>query len=253
MLKTYHLRKHLLAASCALSMAWLVAPAHAMTSNEALVLVEKAASGDAGALAKLREAAQSGDANAQYRLGYMYANGLGIPQNNSKAVFWYHKAATQGEVTAQNALGTFYTAGLGVPQDYAHALYWYSKAAKQNYAAAQYGLGYLYEHGLGVSKNYDRAVHWYRKAAEQGDASAQGELGFMYEHGLGVPQNYVIAYALINLASTSVDLNQFESDAYMAARGDIASHMTKQQIAASQELTRRMQHMGVLEAINSWR
>ena len=254
MLRIHHTRKLLLSAFVPLLMVLFGAKAHAITSDQAQALAKSAyLQKDTEALAKLRAAAQSGDANAQYRLGYMYATGLGIPQNNSKAVFWYHKAAAQGKVTAQNALGTFYATGLGVPQDYTQALHWYRKAAEQDYAAAQYNLGHIYEHGQGVPQDYARAVHWYRKAAEQGEASAQGELGFMYEHGLGIPQNYVIAYALINLASASDDLEQFESDADIAARSNIASRMTKQQIAAGQELTRRMQRMGVLEAINSWR
>ena len=34
-------------------------------------------------------------------LGYMYAKGLGVPQDYSKALYWYKKAAEQGSATAE--------------------------------------------------------------------------------------------------------------------------------------------------------
>jgi hypothetical protein len=40
-----------------------------------------------------RKAAEAGDAKAQKHLGFMYANGQGVPKSNAEAANWYRKAA----------------------------------------------------------------------------------------------------------------------------------------------------------------
>ena len=44
----------------------------------------------------LRKAAEQGAADAQLRLGVMYAAGRGVPKDGTKAVAWFRKAAAQG-------------------------------------------------------------------------------------------------------------------------------------------------------------
>jgi len=46
-------------------------------------------------------------------------------------VKWYRKAAEQGNADAQFFLGFMYDAGRGVPQDYAQAHMWYNLAASR--------------------------------------------------------------------------------------------------------------------------
>ena len=41
---------------------------------------------------------QQGDADAQFELGFCYANGKGVEQDQAEAVSWYRKAAEQGDV-----------------------------------------------------------------------------------------------------------------------------------------------------------
>ena len=77
-----------------------------------------------------------GNAIAQFRLGLFYAEGRGVPQDDSRAVGWYRAAAEQGLAIAQNNLGWMYQEGRGVPQDYAEAIKWYLKACEQNFADA---------------------------------------------------------------------------------------------------------------------
>ncbi|MDQ6870060.1 MAG: sel1 repeat family protein [Pseudomonadota bacterium] len=59
-----------------------------------------------------------GDARAQTYLGYMFANGKGVPQNFMVAAGWYRCASQQGFPAAQYMLGLMYDKGQGVPQDY---------------------------------------------------------------------------------------------------------------------------------------
>ncbi len=83
----------------------------------------------ATALKKFRPHAEQGDVYAQYSLGWMYAEGLGVPQDHTEAARWYRLAAEQGDVVAQYTLGVMYANGEGVPQDYKEAVRWYSRAA----------------------------------------------------------------------------------------------------------------------------
>jgi hypothetical protein len=59
-----------------------------------------------------------GDARAQTYLGFMFANGKGVPQNYMVAAGWYRCASQQGFPAAQYMLGLMYDKGQGVPQDY---------------------------------------------------------------------------------------------------------------------------------------
>ena len=88
-------------------------------------------------------AAEQGDPSAQHNLGYMHANGEGVPENDIEAVKWYRLAAEQGHAEAQNNLGTMYQYGEGVPKDYVQAYAWMSIAATQGNANAQKGKGTL--------------------------------------------------------------------------------------------------------------
>ena len=196
-----------------------------------------------------RKAAVQGLANAQYTLGLMYADGQGVPQDYAQALEWYRKAAAQGYADAQVALGLVYVNGQGVPQDYAQALAWFRKAAAQGNAIAQNNLGVMYAHGLGVPQDYSQAVPWFRKAAAQRYAEAQNNLGVMYERGQSVPQDYVVAYALLSL---SASLDSSSDNPAATNRSQLMTLITPEQITAGQALTREMQRIGVIKALDEY-
>ena len=50
------------------------------------------------------DSARLGDAQAQYSLGWMYANGRGVPRSDATAAFFFHAAAEQGLEVAQRML-----------------------------------------------------------------------------------------------------------------------------------------------------
>jgi DamX protein len=53
---------------------------------------------------QIKEAAQAGDVDAQYALGYSYYYGKGVPQDPQTAIFWIRKAAAAGQAQAVKAL-----------------------------------------------------------------------------------------------------------------------------------------------------
>ncbi|MCO6560441.1 MAG: sel1 repeat family protein, partial [Gilliamella sp.] len=64
-------------------------------------------------LPSLRLSAEKGNSEAQYSLGNIYKQGLGVEVSDVRAFFWYKKAAEQGRAKAQNNLAFMYQSGLG--------------------------------------------------------------------------------------------------------------------------------------------
>ena len=75
---------------------------------------------------KYREAAERGDAEAQFYLGEAYHEGDGVRQSDPDAVEWWGKAAEQGHSAAQHQLGYAYREGRGVPESLILAHMWFS-------------------------------------------------------------------------------------------------------------------------------
>jgi uncharacterized protein len=170
---------------------------------------------------------------AQFNLGQMYENGLGVPQDYTEAAKWYRLAADQGFAHAQYQLGFMYFSGQGVPQNDAEAARLYRLAAQQDDARAEQALGLFYFNGVaGVTQSYAEAVKWYTPAAEQGLPLAQFDLGVLYANGDGVPQDYVRAHMWFNLSAAQGDKNAIKD------RDRIARQMTPEQIAEAQKLAR---------------
>ena len=71
-----------------------------------------------------RQAAELGDAEAQNKLGFMYARGEGVAEDDQEAAKWYRKAADQGYAKAQFSLGLSYAKGEGVQEDGQEAVKW---------------------------------------------------------------------------------------------------------------------------------
>jgi len=162
------------------------------------------------------------------------------PEGKAKIVTLEAKAA-KGDAGAQDALGWFYQFGVGLPQDYSKAIYWYRKAADQNLADAQARLGLLYDKGQGVPSDHQQAAQWYAKAAEQGDVGAQYNLSLLYSVGVGVPQNYNEAYfwAILAVATTSSPDGNLSLQNLTSWRDSVAGFLTKTEILRVQERARK--------------
>src|SRR5215470_6268642 len=74
-------------------------------ANAASLVKRAAGHSDGPAARRVIALAQRGDARAQATLGFMYANGRGVPQSYDVAVDWYLLSAEQGDPTGQYLLG----------------------------------------------------------------------------------------------------------------------------------------------------
>jgi len=100
--------------------------------------------GDYGTtLKEFRPLAEQGYPLAQATLGFMYAKGQGVPQDDQEAVKWYRLAVEQGDAVAQANLGLMYAKGQGVAQNYIQAYMWETLAAAQGNENASKGLEIL--------------------------------------------------------------------------------------------------------------
>lgn len=112
--------------------------------------------------------ARHGNAEAQFRLGWLFENGLGTGKKPTNAVDWYAQAAAQGHASAQFNLGMMYTDGRGVWRNDTTAANYFRMAARQGHAKAAYNLGIFYQTGRGVEKDPGRARYWFGRAKANG-------------------------------------------------------------------------------------
>ena len=89
----------------------------------------------------------------------------------------------------QYRIGKMYATGLGTPQNYEQAASWFQQAVDKNYKYAQYSLAGLYYRGQGVMQNYETAFELYRRSANQGNPYADYELAKMFRDGIGTQKN----------------------------------------------------------------
>jgi len=122
----------------------------------------------------LSEAAEKGQAVAQYRLGTLYERGQGVQADPAKAAHWYEMAANQGNRKAMHNLAVSYAGGAnGGKKNMAEAARWFAKAAALGLSDSQFNLAVLYERGDGVPQSLLDAYKWYSIAAAAGDSESK--------------------------------------------------------------------------------
>ena len=137
---------------------------------------------------------------ANFRIGDMYADGNGVPEDTSEAERWYQRGvdmasagARAGWLTADVYLANACLQSKGVPLDCSKAMHWMKEAAEYGNRQAQVNLGSMYRDGQGTPQNYGEAMYWYRKAADRGSALADWMIGRLYFDGKGVLRDFTEA------------------------------------------------------------
>ncbi|MGD9949778.1 MAG: tetratricopeptide repeat protein [Desulfobulbus sp.] len=193
------------------------------------------------ALLFYRQAAEKGDAEAQYILGGMLFQGQGTDPDKRGGFKWLMQAAEAGKTTPESLaiIGTMYLRGLTVPQNFQEAKKWLSRAAQQGNIGAQVDLAYMYYNGLGGERDYAKALVLYEKAALQGNSLAQANTGLMYATGTGTDIDRAKGYAWYSLAAsrgnTSAAINRND------LMGDMSWEELNQAQAISLDLYRRVE------------
>lgn len=160
----------------------------------------------------LKARAQSGDADAAYKLGVLYQQS----QDEPDATNWFQIAAQLGNRDAENVWG----ASLAARQDYTNAAEWLQRAVDQGDPNAEINLATLYTYGFGVKQNAAAAAALLEKADRQGDApgvEVEYKLGLIYEQN----QDYTNAALWLKKAALQGNRNAENTlGALLATRQD---------------------------------
>jgi len=155
-------------------------------------------------LAKLRTVAESGDAEAQFRLGVLYGNGEGVELDREQAMAWFKQSARQGHEDALITMAWMYANGSGVDTDEAKARELYQLAADHGSVKAMYVVGTMYRFAqYGAEKDIAKAIHYYTEAANKNFGAAQFALGRMLMDGKQVERDPIVALQWLMLADSN--------------------------------------------------
>lgn len=114
----------------------------------------------------LRSLSKIGFANAQYILGRMYEDGIGVLRNTKKAFRLYEQAASKNHTYAQLAIAHMFLYGFHVEKDFNNVVKWSFYALNSGSPIAIYNLGMLYYLGIGVKKDTTRAIEYIKTSSE---------------------------------------------------------------------------------------
>lgn len=157
---------------------------------------------DADNLRMITLAAESGADASQVLLAIAYLNGnQGLARDPARAAYWFEQAAIRGNAYAETRLGDLYAQGLGVPANQTLAFDWRVKAAYRGEVEAQIELGKMYQEGVGVRKDLDQAIRWYRRAATEGSAEAPLLVTRLHRYGNDVEVTQAASRSLFEKAA----------------------------------------------------
>lgn len=151
-------------------------------------------------LEEIQLKAEDGDAEAQFHLGALYANGRGVSFDVEQATKWLQNAAKQEQFSAMTLLGW-----IAIQQEDSNAgsaaMEWYQKAAEAGDIDAQCSIADLHMSGApGIEPNADAMIYWYEQAANQHHPKAQYQLGKILAEGKLVAQNDEAAFRWLTMS-----------------------------------------------------
>jgi TPR repeat protein len=227
--------------------------ASAAPGREAVLEVWR--TGDGNFMGTLHRLADGGNADVMYRLGKIYAAGIGIARDEAKAADWYRKAAAAGNVSAMtelagallegrgadknpqeavrllrsaaakeqpeamHRLGTLLRDGTVADKDVAEAVQLLTRAGNAGYVPAMVEIGQTYDRALGVAADPAKAAMWYKRAADLGSAAAVMNLGNLHLQGRGVAKSFLAATASYKKAADLGDTFAMHNLAWMLDKG----------------------------------
>lgn len=112
----------------------------------------------------LNQLALENDEDALLTLGRFYEEGLGVRQDEEKAIEWYEKSIEVGSVIGMQAVARIHIS----KKNYSKAKVFLELGAQQDDAISQYILAQFYESGAGVRQDLTEAKEWYGKSCDNG-------------------------------------------------------------------------------------
>ena len=165
--------------------------------------------------------AEDGNASAQFYMGFLYFNGLGVIENKKKAeqlcssaIKIFKEQAENGNKEAISKLGRILADGSQVDDtNFLEELKWLKLASSIGCREASFMLGNIYNTGHKINDtnesdffpiiNKKEAFKWFKISAEQGMAFAMINVASFLRLGTGVNQDLKEAFKWYNIAVLS--------------------------------------------------
>ncbi len=176
-----------------------------------------------------RGQALDGDAHAQFRVGYAYETGDGLPTDDDKAVSWYKRAAHQGHRNAIMNLAAIDEKDrpfVDPESEYEKEL---TAKAREGDVDARNQLARMLVNNVLGNPDYRQIYSWIKELALADDRDSQFLMAQMYEMGIAAPQNYILAYAWYSVAAA------YGNEQALLNRDSIAARMSQQQLEKGQD------------------
>lgn len=151
-----------------------------------------------------KQAANTGDVNAQMFMAAAYLYGVGVKKNTDMATKYYIDAAKNGNSIAQFALAEHFMSSKQA-SNHKLGLIWLNKSASSGNPKALTKLGHLYLVGQLVGKDSIKGMELLTKAAEQKDTSAMIDLGDAFLQ----QKEYTQAMAWFDKAANQQNINAY--------------------------------------------
>ncbi len=123
--------------------------------------------------------AANGDAKAQYNLGVMYREGLGVKKDDVQSLIHFVEAAERGHMLGNYAVGIAFLSGKGSEIDAETAIHYLSEAALLGHAISAVEIGNLYFRGRLIEEDFVSAHFWWSLARDRNAPDASKNLDIL--------------------------------------------------------------------------
>ena len=133
------------------------------------------------------KAAEQGNKDAIYSVGWAYYSGEGAPQDHGEASAWFEKGIEAEHPKAMRVMAKMLYTGSGTTKDPTRAAELWQKSSDLGDPESAATFGKLLMEGVpGIEKDQALACKHLRRAAEAGDPECMQRLGNAYKDGTGV-------------------------------------------------------------------
>ena len=134
-------------------------------------------------------------------MGYCYEFGIGVEQDDIKALEYYKKSAECGDAAGMQSLGWCCAKGIGTKADAKKAFECFENSANHGDGVAMNNLGDCYLNGFGTTANKKTAFDLYVKSAYFGYIGAVKNIRYCLENGVGTDKDKESAKELLKIGS----------------------------------------------------
>lgn len=194
----------------------------------------------------LKQAAELGNAESQYNLGYCYQAGIGVEQNSEKAVEWYSKSAEQDWNDGLYAMMMAYGDGSGVQQDFNKAFTYALKCAENEDGTCMFNVINCYKEGMGTDKDIDKMLEWAIRLGKLENpenlqksgyiTSSRLNLAYMYRDGTDIKKDLSKSYQWFLIFNEfKRDFSYIQQQQIVEEIKELENKLTKEQKANGQK------------------